>query len=159
MKSIRNCWWKEVGWERDQIIKNHKNKDYINNISNTLIWRYDMALKIAYGIRNLHSLGIEHYHIKPQNIFMMNSFTHIIGDFGLLSKPFIERMDSTAGTRYYLAPEAQYRFYNDKTDIYAILFCNCLKEVAKEIVEKNKIAVADYKERIKLKMAQRLSIN
>ena len=111
----------QKSWERDQIIKNHKNEDYIkkDNISNTLIWRYDMALKIAYGIRNLHSLGIGHYDLKPQNIFMMNSFTPIIGDFGL-SKPFTDRMDSTAGTMYYLAPEAQYRIYNDKTDIYAL---------------------------------------
>ena len=60
------------------------------------------------GLSFIHKLGIVHRDLKPANIFIMNSGSVKIGDFGLskdLSKESGLPRFYAAGTRFYMAPE------------------------------------------------------
>ena len=60
------------------------------------------------GLSFIHNLGIVHRDLKPANIFIMNTGSVKIGDFGLskdLSKESGLSRLYAAGTRFYMAPE------------------------------------------------------
>ena len=55
----------------------------------------------------LHSQGMCHRDIKPQNIMIDNQLNIKLADFGFVSKTPVDKHRSYKGTRIYIAPEMQ----------------------------------------------------
>eukprot|EP00002_Diphylleia_rotans_P029837 TRINITY_DN6095_c0_g1_i3.p1 TRINITY_DN6095_c0_g1~~TRINITY_DN6095_c0_g1_i3.p1 ORF type:complete len:416 (+),score=84.07 TRINITY_DN6095_c0_g1_i3:104-1351(+) len=80
--------------------------------------------QLVLGISHIHSRGILHRDLKPQNIFLSGS-DHIIkiGDFGLAKMLNADEYftKTVVGTPYYLSPEAcSWKPYNEKCDVWAL---------------------------------------
>ena len=83
----------------------------------------DWFVQICLPIKYVHDRKILHRDLKPINIFMTDSKTIKLGDFGVS-----KILDSTngeamtyAGTKFYLSPEIVNRQpYNQKTDIWSL---------------------------------------
>ncbi|HMO02833.1 MAG TPA: serine/threonine-protein kinase [Oligoflexia bacterium] len=95
-----------------------------------------IAVELAEGLSALHSAGIVHRDIKPDNIFVFKGGKPVIFDFGLIKSHALKWAMSTAtkiglrgdadvsrttytaqgvpGTPLYMAPEALYLFGGDK---------------------------------------------
>jgi serine/threonine protein kinase len=85
---------------------------------------------ISSGVQALHSSGIIHRDINPNNILMLSDGTWVLADFGLAkflpsaaaATTFVTNTHVGWGTAYYAAPE-QYRDFkrtDERTDIYAL---------------------------------------
>ena len=80
------------------------------------------------GLNYLHSTGVIHRDIKPQNIFMTKNKIIKIGDFGVSAKfknddklKKIKTLTCTyLGTPQYMAPEIIKQKYDEKVDIFAM---------------------------------------
>ena len=106
-----------------------KGKDLYNKIQshNALSEKIVKVIiyKILLGVSYCHAKGIVHRDLKPENILFVKDTLDSeikISDFGLskyISDPN-EKMNSMAGTPYYIAPEVIKCSYNSKCDIWSI---------------------------------------
>uniref|UniRef100_A0A8B9VQS0 non-specific serine/threonine protein kinase n=1 Tax=Anas zonorhyncha TaxID=75864 RepID=A0A8B9VQS0_9AVES len=106
----------EQGTLEDWIEKNGKNPKK---------QRYqDMAqnkfLQILEGVNYIHSKGLIHRDLKPQNIFISSDDQIKIGDFGLVTSVTYETLTGNRGTKSYMAPEQVFDKYGKEVDIYAL---------------------------------------
>ena len=63
-------------------------------------------IQLANGVEQLHHIGIIHRDLKPDNIFITDSDTLKIGDFGVSRQIELnERAKTRIGTPRYAAPE------------------------------------------------------
>lgn len=87
-----------------------------------------IMLQLLSALKYLHSLGIVHHDLKPENIFLRPGLIVKLGDFG-----FSELVDNDGnssigvdGTLHYLAPEVlegyPYRFESDIWSVGLILY-------------------------------------
>lgn len=80
---------------------------------------------IAYGLRDIHDMGVVHRDIKPANIMFRGDDSLAIADFGI-SKKLYSPMDMTTlgkvlGTPHYLSPEqGQGKRVDQRSDIYSV---------------------------------------
>jgi len=80
---------------------------------------------IAYGLRDIHDMGVVHRDIKPANIMFRGDDSLAIADFGI-SKKLYSPMDMTTlgkvlGTPHYLSPEqGQGKKVDQRSDIYSL---------------------------------------
>ena len=97
------------------------------------VWR--LLLQILQGLAHIHERGLIHRDIKPENIFLDQSNTAKIGDFGLAipgqtsaqpsRKGFVApELTASVGTGMYISPEVRSakggESYNDKADMYSL---------------------------------------
>src|SRR3989338_3870078 len=74
------------------------------------------ALQILLALKHIHSLGILHNDLKPDNIFVSNDGFITLFDFGLATKG---RHNSCSGTFPYMAPEIC-REQTEKSDMWSL---------------------------------------
>ena len=100
--------------EKDLQSSNIVNEDFLINT---------VIPNVNEGLFELHSKGIIHRDIKPNNLFYSNDREHIIiGDFGissLLNSGMSVRMTSTSRTPGYSAPETAQGIISKEVDYYS----------------------------------------
>lgn len=94
------------GGDISQIIEKHKEKNEFFTEEKILNWLIQLLLGLSY----IHSKGIIHRDIKPQNIFIQNKYLICIGDFGI-AKNINQTQTQTIGTSIigtplYMSPES-----------------------------------------------------
>uniref|UniRef100_A0A8B9GJ09 Interferon-induced, double-stranded RNA-activated protein kinase n=1 Tax=Amazona collaria TaxID=241587 RepID=A0A8B9GJ09_9PSIT len=77
-------------------------------------------LEILEGVEYIHSKGLIHRDLKPQNIFISGEDKIKIGDFGLVTSVTCENLTENTGTKSYMAPEQSGDRYGKEVDIYAL---------------------------------------
>jgi len=119
--------------------------------------------KLTEAVSYLHSLGISHHDIKPENIlFNSKENTIKLFDFGLavMVDPANPFSSSNGGSPLYMAPEVLLKsrhnvflsdvwsialvFYESLTGKSPFHFCNSLKELQKEWDKKRDISLPGY---------------
>ncbi|NWZ89934.1 E2AK2 kinase, partial [Nesospiza acunhae] len=103
----------EQGTLEDWIIKTTKDRKYHEMAQNNF-------LQIVKGVECIHSEGLIHRDLKPQNIFISHDNKIKIGDFGLVTSVAFETLTENRGTRSYMAPEQTGAKYGKEVDIYAL---------------------------------------
>ena len=110
-----------------KVLEYNKNKNYLEKEE---IW--SIFYQCISGLNYLHSKGVVHRNIKPQNILMSKNKIIKIGDFEVSalfqeSKDMKEEMKkihkasgSLLGTQEYMAPELFKKKYNEKIDIFSM---------------------------------------
>nr|XP_009684950.1 PREDICTED: interferon-induced, double-stranded RNA-activated protein kinase [Struthio camelus australis] len=103
----------EQGPLENWIVNNREKRNY-----------QDMAQKkfvqIVKGVEYIHSKGLIHRDLKPQNIFISNEDKIKIGDFGLVTSEAYNPLTENRGTKSYMAPEQFGDRYGKEVDIYAL---------------------------------------
>ena len=105
-------------------LKLYNGKD--ENKNKAEIW--NIFYQCMAGLNYLHSMGVIHRDIKPQNIFMTKNKIIKIGDFGVsakfkdkqILKKIISLKNTIVGTYGFMAPEVFKQSYNEKSDIYSM---------------------------------------
>ncbi|KAM6279502.1 interferon-induced, double-stranded RNA-activated protein kinase isoform 1-T2 [Porphyrio hochstetteri] len=103
----------EQGSLANWINKNRQDKKY-NQMAQ------DKFLQILKGVKYIHSEGLIHRDLKPQNIFISREDKIKIGDFGLVTCVTYETLTENRGTQSYMAPEQFGGKYGMEVDIYAL---------------------------------------
>ncbi|KAM9195700.1 interferon-induced, double-stranded RNA-activated protein kinase [Mergus octosetaceus] len=103
----------EQGTLEDWIENNRKNQRYQDMAQNKF-------LQILEGVNYIHSKGLIHRDLKPQNIFISRDGQIKIGDFGLVTSVTYETLTENRGTKSYMAPEQVFDKYGKEVDIYAL---------------------------------------
>uniref|UniRef100_A0A8C3CVK8 non-specific serine/threonine protein kinase n=1 Tax=Cairina moschata TaxID=8855 RepID=A0A8C3CVK8_CAIMO len=103
----------EQGTLEDWIEKNGKEQRYQDMAQNKF-------LQILEGVNYIHSKGLIHRDLKPQNIFISRDGQIKIGDFGLVTSVTYETLTGNQGTKSYMAPEQVFDKYGREVDIYAL---------------------------------------
>lgn len=74
---------------------------------------------VAAGLAHMHTQGVYHADLKPNNIILGRGVNAKIIDFGLARVQGDPPKDRVQGTLEYMAPEtAQHKLINERTDIY-----------------------------------------
>ena len=105
-------------------LKEDKNKE--ENIKKEEIW--NIFYQCMSGLNYLHSMGVIHRDISPQNIFMTKNKIIKIGDFGVsakfkdkeILKKITSLKDTVVGKAEFMAPEVSNKCYNEKSDIFSM---------------------------------------
>ena len=91
-----------------------------------------MGMDISSGLIDCHKNGIIHRDIKPQNIFINDTGSFKLGDFGVSrSMPESQETLSFKGTLAYMAPEVFHMMWTDsRSDIYSLgmVLYQCLND-------------------------------
>ncbi|XP_040407483.1 interferon-induced, double-stranded RNA-activated protein kinase isoform X1 [Cygnus olor] len=103
----------EQGTLEDWIENNRRNRRYHERAQNKF-------LQILEGVNYIHSKGLIHRDLKPQNIFISRDDKIKIGDFGLVTSVAYETLTENRGTKSYMAPEQVFDKYGKEVDIYAL---------------------------------------
>ncbi|XP_033916178.1 interferon-induced, double-stranded RNA-activated protein kinase isoform X2 [Melopsittacus undulatus] len=103
----------EQGPLENWIEKNRQDRKYHEMAQTTF-------LQILEGVEYIHSKGLIHRDLKPQNIFVSDDNKIKIGDFGLVTSVTCENLTENAGTKSYMAPEQFQSGYGTEVDIYAL---------------------------------------
>lgn len=87
-------------------------------------------MDILAGLEELHSMGITHRDLKPQNVLRLSSYNgyrYVISDFGLMSikdtqLSVLTQTGMRMGSDYYTAPEivADLKMASTRSDIYSV---------------------------------------
>lgn len=91
-----------------------------------MFWYADTIFKIISTLKKIHDLNYCHYDIKNENYFMMNDFTPVVGDLGLLNTPEnAKKSHFYGGTKLYLGQnlakkKVDFEFKKCREDIYAL---------------------------------------
>jgi eukaryotic-like serine/threonine-protein kinase len=94
----------------------------------------DIALQLLSGLESVHTLGIVHRDVKPDNVFLVQRsgcFPHAkLLDFGLCRRATVSKLDdktltragTVVGTPEYMAPEqvSGARDFDARIDLYAV---------------------------------------
>ena len=87
-----------------------------------VIDKLKVLLQLARAMEHIHTLGIVHRDLKPDNVFLSQSGTVKLMDFGIAKTKdlSITRTGYTLGTPYYMAPEqVTSKDVTEKADLYA----------------------------------------
>ncbi|KFW01958.1 Interferon-induced, double-stranded RNA-activated protein kinase, partial [Eurypyga helias] len=103
----------EQGPLENWIEKNRRDQKYHEMAQNKF-------LQILRGVNYIHSVGLIHRDLKPQNIFISHEDKIKIGDFGLVTSVAYETLTENRGTKSYMAPEQFGDRYGNEVDIYAL---------------------------------------
>ncbi|NXQ79609.1 E2AK2 kinase, partial [Nyctibius grandis] len=103
----------EQGTLENWIEKNRQDRKYREMAQNKF-------LQILEGVKYLHSAGLIHRDLKPQNIFISREDKIKIGDFGLVTSVAYGTLTENRGTKSYMAPEQFGDKYGKEVDIYAL---------------------------------------
>ncbi|NXP52376.1 E2AK2 kinase, partial [Heliornis fulica] len=103
----------EQGSLENWIDQNREDKKYHQMAQNKF-------LQILEGVKYIHSEGLIHRDLKPQNIFISREDKVKIGDFGLVTSVEYETMTENRGTKSYMAPEQFGDTYGKEVDVYAL---------------------------------------
>lgn len=122
--------YKDVGLEAIMALELAPNKELISLMMQTGAFSEPVARyyfkQMLEGIEYMHSEGIYHLDLKPDNMVLDEHFNVKICDFGLATKE--EQRSSPRGTRVYMAPEMirEEEYLTSHADIYSlgiILYC------------------------------------
>ncbi|KAM6206963.1 interferon-induced, double-stranded RNA-activated protein kinase [Sarcoramphus papa] len=103
----------EQGPLENWIEKNRRDRKYHEMAQNKF-------LQILKGVKYIHSEGLIHRDLKPQNIFISHEDKIKIGDFGLVTSVAYGTLTENRGTKSYMAPEQFGDRYGKEVDIYAL---------------------------------------
>ncbi|CAG9313790.1 unnamed protein product [Blepharisma stoltei] len=96
-------------------------KTYIKNYEEGMEKRIEFAIDATCGLAFMHSKGISHLDIKPDNIFVCANKRCKLGDFGLALGNLETNKRSHGFTINYAAPEIlQKEQYTEKSDIWSL---------------------------------------
>jgi serine/threonine protein kinase len=97
----------------------------LSNLS--IIQKLHLFAAICRGVEYAHANGVTHRDLKPDNIFIRQDGTPVIGDFGLCfitdDGDRVTLVDEVAGSRWYTAPELAHGIAEDVTpaaDVYSL---------------------------------------
>ncbi|KAM9273017.1 interferon-induced, double-stranded RNA-activated protein kinase isoform 1-T4 [Cariama cristata] len=103
----------EQGPLENWVEKNRRHQKYHEMAQNKF-------LQILKGVEYIHSEGLIHRDLKPQNIFISHEDKIKIGDFGLVTSEAYGTLTENRGTKSYMAPEQFGDKYGKEVDIYAL---------------------------------------
>lgn len=86
---------------------------FINKIDLSLRKRFNLCLDLISGLRRIHSKGIVHKDLKPDNIFVDKDLNLKIGDLGLAYNKKIARDLKELKQEYYYPPQEESSKYGD----------------------------------------------
>lgn len=129
-----------------ELLKGKTLKEILDNRGNlSFAESLDYMLQILNGIDEVHSLGITHNDLKPDNLFLLVDGTIRICDFGIATHISSKEENRILGTVNYLAPEVILnKKYSVQSDLYSlgIIFYELLTgdlpfegESSKEVLE------------------------
>ena len=104
---------------RDLMNRNQSNIFPKSSLS--ALHRFQLALDTAKGLAYLHTKGICHFDIKPENLLIDGSGVVKVGDFGTSFKVG-ERKHNIIGSPIYISPEMweNYRHADEKADVWSL---------------------------------------
>ncbi|MBI2568260.1 MAG: serine/threonine protein kinase [Candidatus Schekmanbacteria bacterium] len=106
----------------------HTLTDWLQNASASFDERVEMVCRIASGLDYLHSAGMFHFDLKPDNILVREDGSPAIADFGLAARA--RDAARHGGTVTYMAPEMLARVRSDLAERYPDLATAPLDERA-----------------------------
>lgn len=118
-----------------EYINNGNLREFINTYKNMkkiipeeIIW--NLLLQCMSGLTYIHSKGVMHRDIKPDNLFLDINMSIKIGDLGISAlfsdlgffQDYVNLKSNMTilGTGNYMAPEIQTKQYNEKVDVYSM---------------------------------------